>query len=132
MSVLIPREQTSVCAASWLIARTGLLKGHSATSNMAFFNRVKVGVSHAGVAEPQAANSDMDIYIEWVPEAWQVRVTFQLNDSWLVSVKFWISSGVAAGIDMAAALMRHILSLHLPAAEAKKLGNQAMALLEVQ
>ncbi|KAF8752226.1 Class I glutamine amidotransferase-like protein [Rhizoctonia solani] len=65
----------SVCGGSWTLASLGLLDGKRATSNKSAFNEIKVRLSSA---------------VQWVPKA-----------RWVVDGKFWTSSGVTAGQDMA-------------------------------
>ncbi|MEO8693918.1 MAG: DJ-1/PfpI family protein [Acidimicrobiales bacterium] len=72
---------TSVCTGSALLAAAGLLDGYRATSNKRAFDWVR---EHG----PR---------VEWVPEA-----------RWVVDRNRWTSSGVAAGIDMALALIGHL------------------------
>jgi len=69
---------TSVCTGSAVLAAAGLLDGYRATSNKAAFGWVR----------QQGANTD------WVARA-----------RWVEDRDRWTSSGVAAGMDMAAALM---------------------------
>ena len=64
----------SVCNGSWLLARAGVLDGRRATSNKMFFADV-------GEHGPR---------VEWVPKA-----------RWVEDGKFFTSSGVSAGTDMA-------------------------------
>jgi putative intracellular protease/amidase len=71
----------SVCTGSALLARAGLLDGRKATSNKLAF---------AWVAA-QGPN------VDWQPHA-----------RWVVDGKFWTSSGVSAGIDMALALIAEL------------------------
>jgi transcriptional regulator GlxA family with amidase domain len=72
---------TTVCTGTAILARTGLLDGHRATTNKRAFNWV---VSNG----PK---------VEWVREA-----------RWVEDGKFATSSGVTAGIDMALALMARL------------------------
>lgn len=72
---------TSVCTGSALLAAAGLLDGYRATSNKAAFDWVR-------------AQGDQ---IEWVARA-----------RWVEDRDRWTSSGVAAGMDMAAALLAHL------------------------
>ncbi|AYG02578.1 DJ-1/PfpI family protein [Gryllotalpicola protaetiae] len=72
---------TSVCTGSGLLAAAGLLDGYRATSNKRSF----------AWASSQGAD------VEWVPEA-----------RWVEDRDRWTSSGVAAGMDMAAALIASI------------------------
>ena len=69
---------TSVCTGSGLLAAAGLLDGYRATSNKKAF----------GWASSNGAD------VEWVPKA-----------RWVEDRNRWTSSGVAAGMDMAAALV---------------------------
>lgn len=69
---------TSVCTGSAVLAAAGLLKGYRATSNKAAFGWVR----------QQGGN------VHWIARA-----------RWVEDRDRWTSSGVAAGIDMAAALM---------------------------
>lgn len=64
----------TVCTGSALLAKTGLLKGKKATSNKISFNWVK----------------SLDPEVLWLSKA-----------RWSVDGKYWTSSGVSAGIDMA-------------------------------
>jgi len=64
----------TVCTGSALLAATGTLKGKKATSNKIAFSWVK----------------SVDKEVEWIPKA-----------RWVVDGKFYTSSGVSAGMDMA-------------------------------
>lgn len=64
----------TVCTGSALLAKTGLLKGRQATSNKMAFDWV------AGIAPD----------VRWLP-----------NARWAVDGKYYTSSGVSAGMDMA-------------------------------
>lgn len=75
------RIVTSVCTGSALLARAGLLEGYRATSNKLSFAWVS---SHGDD-------------VTWVPKA-----------RWVEDRDRWTSSGVAAGMDMTAALIAHI------------------------
>ena len=68
----------TVCTGSGLLAKTGLLKGKKATSNKNAFS--------------WAENQDPDVY--WIKKA-----------RWVKEGKFYTSSGVSAGIDMALAFV---------------------------
>lgn len=68
------RYVLTVCTGSALLARTGLLDGKKATSNKRAFDWVK-------------SNSDK---VNWIQQA-----------RWIVDGKYYTSSGVSAGIDMA-------------------------------
>jgi len=72
---------TSVCTGSGVLAKAGLLDGYRATSNKRNFDWPK-------------SQSDL---VDWVPRA-----------RWVVDRNRWTSSGVAAGIDMAIALVAHL------------------------
>ncbi|MFT4127867.1 MAG: DJ-1/PfpI family protein [Gordonia sp. (in: high G+C Gram-positive bacteria)] len=73
---------TSVCTGSALLAAAGLLDGYRATSNKWAFT--------------WAAQHGEDV--TWVPQA-----------RWVEDRDRWTSSGVAAGMDMTAALIRSLL-----------------------
>ena len=72
---------TSVCTGSALLAAAGLLEGYRATSNKRNY----------------AWASGYGTTVTWVPVA-----------RWVQDGNRWTSSGVAAGIDMAAALIRFL------------------------
>ena len=63
----------TVCTGTALLARTGLLKGHNATTNKLAFNWV----------------IEQDKQVNWIKKA-----------RWVVDGKYYTSSGVSAGIDM--------------------------------
>jgi transcriptional regulator GlxA family with amidase domain len=69
---------TSVCTGAGLLARAGLLDGRRATSNKFAFDWVK----------------SVGPLVHWVAQA-----------RWVEDGKFWTSSGVSAGIDMALAII---------------------------
>ena len=71
----------TVCTGAALLARTGLLDGSKATSNKASFGWVK----------------------EQGPD-----VHWQKHARWVVDGKYWTSSGVSAGMDMALALISQL------------------------
>lgn len=73
----------SVCTGAVTLAKSGILKGKRATTNKAAF---------IYVADPKHGSD-----IHWVPSA-----------RWVVDGKIWTSSGVAAGMDMMYAFMKHI------------------------
>lgn len=73
---------TSVCTGSGVLAAAGLLDGYRATSNKRAF----------------AWASSQGESVEWVAKA-----------RWVQDRSRWTSSGVAAGIDMAAALIAELL-----------------------
>ncbi len=73
---------SSVCTGSALLAAAGLLDGYRATSNKRAF----------GWASSHGAD------VEWVASA-----------RWVHDRDRWTSSGVAAGMDMTAALMAHLI-----------------------
>lgn len=72
---------TSVCTGSGVLAAAGLLNGYRATSNKRAF----------GWASTQGRD------VTWVPQA-----------RWVADRDRWTSSGVAAGMDMTAALIRFL------------------------
>lgn len=74
---------TSVCTGSALLAAAGLLEGYRATSNKRSFDWA----------------SSFGRRVEWVHQA-----------RWVADRDRWTSSGVAAGMDMAAALISHLFS----------------------
>ena len=76
------RYVATVCTGSGLLARTGALDGRRATSNKFSFNWAVSQGPH----------------VTWVPEA-----------RWVEDGKFFTSSGVSAGIDMALGLIARIL-----------------------
>ncbi|KAL1756564.1 class I glutamine amidotransferase-like protein [Schizophyllum commune] len=73
----------TICTGSWVLARTGLLDGKRATGNKFVFKEM--------MADTASHN------IEWVARA-----------RWVVDGKFWTSSGVTAGADMASAFVTQI------------------------
>ena len=75
---------TSVCTGSALLAKAGVLKGQRATSNKRFFF----------LSEQQSQE------VKWVPEA-----------RWVESGKYFTSSGVSAGTDMALGLIAKVSGL---------------------
>lgn len=75
------RFVATVCTGSGLLARTGALDGRSATSNKFAFKW----------AASQGPN------VQWVPQA-----------RWVEDGKFFTSSGVSAGMDMALGLIAHL------------------------
>ena len=50
---------------------------------------------------------------------------------WVVSNKFWTSSGVTAGIDMAAAFVRYWVEQHVGAEDAKRISDDILGVTEV-
>ncbi|MFN7984826.1 MAG: DJ-1/PfpI family protein [Vicinamibacterales bacterium] len=72
---------TSVCTGSALLAKTGMLKGHKATSNKNFFSMAV----------------DEDPSVDWIVKA-----------RWVDDGKFVTSSGVSAGTDMALGLVQKL------------------------
>lgn len=83
----------SVCTGSALLAAAGLLNGRRATSNKASF--------------------------DWVCSQGE-QVTWVRKARWVVDGKFWTSSGVAAGIDMALALLAHVSNEELARTVARR------------
>ena len=75
---------TSVCTGSAILAKAGVLKGQRATSNKRFFF----------LSEQQSQD------VEWVPQA-----------RWVESGKYFTSSGVSAGTDMALGLIAKVSGL---------------------
>ncbi len=84
---------TSVCTGSGVLAAAGLLQGRRATSNKRAFDW----------ARRQASD------VEWVAEA-----------RWVEDGNRWTSSGVAAGMDMALALIAHLHGRHFASALADR------------
>ena len=78
------RYVTSVCTGSALLARAGLLDGRRATTNKAAFDWV-------------TSQSD--------------EVDWQKQARWVKDERFFTSSGVSAGMDMALALIAEITDL---------------------
>jgi transcriptional regulator GlxA family with amidase domain len=72
------RIVATVCTGSFLLARTGLLDGHKATSNKRVFQLVKTNAPK----------------VNWIARA-----------RWVEDGKYFTSSGVSAGIDMALAVI---------------------------
>ncbi|KAI9355342.1 DJ-1/PfpI family protein [Zopfochytrium polystomum] len=79
-------EVWSVCTGSALLAKAGLLDGQRATGNKLAWDW----------------NSSQGPNVEWVHQA-----------RWVHSGRFWTSSGVAAGCDMACALIKEHCSAEL-------------------
>ncbi|SJN12839.1 ThiJ/PfpI family protein [Leucobacter sp. 7(1)] len=73
---------TSVCTGSAVLAAAGLLEGYRATSNKRAFDWV----------------TQFGAEVDWVREA-----------RWVHDRDRWTSSGVAAGMDLAGAVIRHFL-----------------------
>ncbi|MBP8084469.1 MAG: DJ-1/PfpI family protein [Spirochaetes bacterium] len=71
----------SVCTGSALLAKTGLLKNKRATTNKSAFDWVK----------------EQDSDVEWIGKA-----------RWIVDGKFYSSSGVSAGMDMALGFIQDV------------------------
>lgn len=71
----------TVCTGAALLARTGLVDGRKATTNKASFDWVRTQGSG----------------VDWQQQA-----------RWVVDGKYWTSSGVSAGMDMALALIAHL------------------------
>ncbi|KAL0061453.1 hypothetical protein AAF712_011676, partial [Marasmius tenuissimus] len=90
----------SVCTGSWQLAYIGLLEGKRATTNKASYNSVVVDTK--------------DLNITWVPKSQMGGVDDDKH--------IWISSGVAAGIDLAYAFSVHLFG--------EKLADEAKGLIE--
>jgi len=75
---------SSVCTGSALLAKAGLLDGRRATSNKQLF----------------ALATTITDRVDWVESA-----------RWVEDGKFWTSSGVSAGMDMALAVIAHLYGL---------------------
>lgn len=71
----------SVCTGTAALAIAGILDGRAATSNKKAFDWVR----------------SFGPNVDWKPRA-----------RWVTDAKFWTASGVAAGMDMTAALIRHL------------------------
>jgi transcriptional regulator GlxA family with amidase domain len=71
----------TVCTGSLLLARTGLLDGRKATSNKRAFQQVKTYAPK----------------VEWIAKA-----------RWVEDGKYFTSSGISAGMDMALALIARL------------------------
>lgn len=54
-----------------------------------------------------------------------------LSPRWVVSDKYWTSSGVTAGIDMAAAFLKHFIAAHVEPERVKDVADQLLGVLEV-
>lgn len=80
---------TSVCTGSGVLAAAGLLDGYRATSNKRAF----------------AWATEQSAEVEWVARA-----------RWVEDGNRWTSSGIAAGMDMAAALIAHLFGAETAAA----------------
>lgn len=76
----------SVCTGAMSLARAGVLEGRRATANKSAWDSV---TSHGGDG------------IEWVPTA-----------RWTLDGKVWTSSGVAAGMDITYAFLKHLYGEH--------------------
>ena len=50
---------------------------------------------------------------------------------WVVSNKFWTSSGITAGIDMAAAFVKYWVELHVGEEEGKRISEDLLGVTEV-
>lgn len=72
----------SVCTGSLLLARAGLLEGRAATTNKIAYDRI--------IAQAPGVH-------------WKRRAR------WVQDGRFWTSSGVSAGMDMALAILGHLL-----------------------
>lgn len=104
LSDLAGRAKTvvSVCTGSALLAAAGALAGRRATSNKMAWDWVTT-----------QADGTYDTDIEWVPKA-----------RWIVDGRYWTSSGVAAGMDMAHAL--------ISSAEGSTVADQAADAIELE
>lgn len=104
LSDLAGRAKTvvSVCTGSALLAAAGALAGRRATSNKLSWDWVTT-----------QADGTYDTDIEWVPKA-----------RWIVDGRYWTSSGVAAGMDMAHAL--------ISSAEGSTVADQAADAIELE
>lgn len=74
----------TVCTGSALLAKTGLLDGKRATSNKRSFDWVKIS---------------------------SARVRWEKSARWVVDEKYYTSSGVSAGIDMALGFIADVVGL---------------------
>ncbi len=73
----------SVCSGAVVLARSGILAGKRATTNKALWG---------WITDPKHGSN-----ITWVPSA-----------RWVEDGKIWTSSGVASGMDMTYAFLRHL------------------------
>lgn len=88
---------TSVCTGSALLAQAGILKGHKATTNKAFF---KLAV-------------EQDPTVDW-----------QIKARWVEDGKLFTSSGVSAGTDMSLGMVAKLYGIERARALAKSLEYQ--------
>lgn len=91
------KVMASVCTGSALLAAAGLLKGHRATSNKLAF--------------------------EWA-SSFGDDVSWEYQARWVHDGCRWTSSGVAAGIDMAAALIGHLFGQQVQTEVTKRVEYQ--------
>ncbi len=87
----------SVCTGSALLAAAGLLKGHRATSNKLAF--------------------------EWA-SSFGDDISWEYHARWVHDGCRWTSSGVAAGMDMAAALIEHLFGQKVQTEVTKRIEYQ--------
>jgi transcriptional regulator GlxA family with amidase domain len=55
----------------------------------------------------------------------------KLKGRWVVSNKFWTSSGITAGIDMAAAFLKYWVELHVGPEDGKAISDDLLGVTEV-